>query len=65
MKDTIQLQGRDYDCAEVLAERLGTTYSTIWKWMKAGLLPKPVRLGGRAYYDREIVEARILEQCVG
>ncbi|MGJ7456964.1 helix-turn-helix transcriptional regulator [Halomonas sp. RA08-2] len=27
-----------------LAERFGVTRSTIWRWVKIGLLPAPVRL---------------------
>jgi len=63
MKDSIRLQGRDYDSAEVLVERYGVTYATIWNWQKAGKLPKPVRLGGRTFYDRDMVESHILGQC--
>jgi predicted DNA-binding transcriptional regulator AlpA len=60
MRATIQLGGQNYESAEVLAERFGTSYSTIWKWQKSGLLPKPIRLGGRTFYNRQEVEARIL-----
>ena len=63
MKESIQLRGRNYDSAEVLVERYGVTYATISNWQKAGKLPKPVRLGGRTFYDRDMVENHILGQC--
>jgi predicted site-specific integrase-resolvase len=62
MKESIEVAGRHYDSAEVIAERYGITYTTVWRWCRTGLLPSPIRLGGRTNYDREMVEARILER---
>ena len=33
--------------------------STIWRWVKAGELPAPIKLGGRALWDEDEVDERL------
>lgn len=35
---------------------LGVARSTIWRWLDAGLIPPPRRIGGRTLWCREEVE---------
>jgi predicted site-specific integrase-resolvase len=60
MKDSIVIAGRDYDSRKRVRERFDIDYTTIGKWVKNGLLPTPLRLGNRLYFDRTAVEIRIL-----
>jgi predicted DNA-binding transcriptional regulator AlpA len=40
-----------------LLERIGTSYPTLWGWMRRGLFPLCVDLAGRtAWYEDEIVQ---------
>lgn len=50
--------GPVYITADELAARLGVSRMTVWRWSKAGHLPRPVKLGpGRvAWVELEIVE---------
>lgn len=34
-----------YICVKEVAERFGVAVSSIWRWSKDGLFPKPIRLG--------------------
>jgi hypothetical protein len=63
VKDTITLQGREYDCTFRIMKNFGVSPMTIIKWREQGLLPPPLKLGVMVYYDRELVERRTLEQC--
>jgi prophage regulatory protein len=41
-----------------LAEKLGCTRTSLYKWMDAGILPKPIRLGHASVGWREsVIEA--------
>ena len=60
MKDSIHIAGRDYDSRRRVRETLGVDYTTIVNWTKSGLLPIPLRLGNRLYFDRTAVEIRLL-----
>jgi hypothetical protein len=64
MKETITLQGRTFDGAELIAERYDVTRATVLAWLRRGRLPEPVRIGNRAFYDREVVESHLLGQGV-
>lgn len=47
--------------AEQIAERLGVSTSTIWRWAKDGKISKPVKLSRRVtVWDSEQVECDIL-----
>jgi predicted DNA-binding transcriptional regulator AlpA len=60
MKATIVLRGQDYDNATTITDKYGITYMTLYKWTKAGLLPQPVKLGRRVFYNRQAVENHLL-----
>ena len=60
MKTTILLKGQEYDSASMITEKYGITYMTLYKWTKDGLLPHPIKLGRRNYYNREAIENHFL-----
>ena len=62
MKDTLEVKNRQYDYTRVIQEKLGLDYSTLLKWVKSGLLPQPMKLGNRSYYDRAAVETAIMNK---
>ncbi len=31
--------------AKAVAEKLGVSESTVWRWAREGIMPKPVKLG--------------------
>lgn len=45
-----------------VAQMLGVSRYTIWKWARAGLLPVPVRIGGRQYYLKSEMEVWVEER---
>ena len=59
MKDVMECDGKQFDCTALLAKRYGISPMTVGKWVKRGLLPEPLRLGRRSYFDRERVEELI------
>jgi DNA-binding transcriptional MerR regulator len=63
MKDTITLQNRIYDCAKLVQQRFGLDPQTLRKWAKNNIVPTPVRLGNKCFYDREAIENQILATC--
>jgi hypothetical protein len=64
MKDSIVLQGRTYECTKLVQQRFGLDDQTLRKWAKANIVPSPVRLGNKNFYDREAIESKILETCL-
>lgn len=44
------------DALEVAAH-FNVSRTTIWRWVKTGVLPKPVKLGGLVRWRREEIEA--------
>jgi hypothetical protein len=63
MKDTITLQNRIYDCTKLVQQRFGLDPQTLRKWAKNNIVPTPVRLGNKCFYDREAIEIQILATC--
>lgn len=45
-----------YLTIEATAKALGIGKFTIYKWVKRGLLPAPLKVGKRSYYPKELVE---------
>ena len=60
MKDSIVLQGRTYECTKLVQQRYGLDDQTLRKWAKYNIVPTPVRLGNKNFYDREAIEIKIL-----
>lgn len=65
MKDSIILQGRIFDCTKLVQQRFGLDDQTLRKWTKNNIVPSPVKLGNKCFYDREAIEERILASCRG
>ncbi|KDB05007.1 AlpA family transcriptional regulator [Defluviimonas sp. 20V17] len=42
-----------------VAEHFGCGISTVWRWAKIGVLPKPVKIGGSTRWRRADIEAVI------
>jgi hypothetical protein len=45
------LDGQQWVKLRAVADLLGVHYQTAWRWQRAGVLPKPIRVRGRAYYS--------------
>jgi predicted site-specific integrase-resolvase len=60
MKDCVVLGGREFNSAKKVEQDLGIDHKTRKKWIEAGSLPQPVRLGNRMYFDRAVLENKIL-----
>jgi hypothetical protein len=63
MKDSIVLQGQIYECTKLVQQRFGLDDQTLRKWVKSNIVPSPLRLGNKCFYDREAVEIGILTRC--
>jgi hypothetical protein len=63
MKDSIILQGRTYECTKLVQQRFGLDPETLRKWAKNAIVPAPVRLGNKCFYDCEAIESQILSKC--
>jgi len=61
MKQTIKIQNKIFDTGQVLMERYGISIKSIDRWTKKGQLPPPIRLGKVRYFNREEVEAKLLQ----
>jgi predicted DNA-binding transcriptional regulator AlpA len=57
MRDEIVLENRIYETGGALSARLGVCPVTIYRWMRRGLLPIPVKIGTKKYYCRGEVES--------
>jgi hypothetical protein len=58
MKTTITIRYKEYDSANAIKERYGITYLTLLSWTRRGVLPEPIRIAKRVYYDRSGPTAR-------
>ena len=46
-----------------LCQMLDISESTLWEWVRRGLLPKPVKIGVSSRWKWADVESRISSQC--
>jgi hypothetical protein len=60
MKDRLTLQGQKYISGKLIQLMLDIDYKTEKKWSDTGVLPTPILLGKRRYFDLEAVETHIL-----
>ena len=60
MKDTITLEGRIFDCTKLVLQTYGLDDHTLRKLVKADIVPGPVTIGNKNFFDRKAVESRIL-----
>jgi hypothetical protein len=63
MKDTITLEGRIFDCTKLVLQTYGLDDHTLRKLVKEKIVPGPVTIGNKNYFDRNAIERRILESC--
>ena len=45
--------GRDID----IAERYGISRATVWRWVREGLLPKPIKIAGTTRFNLAACDA--------
>ena len=43
-------------------DELGIVYSTLWRWLRAGRFPAPIRLGSRMAWTRSDLDQWIASQ---
>ena len=60
MKDALEIDGRKLKSTKWVRTNFGISWITLNRWTEIGLIPPPVRLGRRNYYDQQEVEKRIL-----
>lgn len=41
---------------KTLADELGQSTTTLWRWTRAGFLPKPIRLGKTVGWPRSVID---------
>jgi len=58
MKDKMQIRGRDFVTPVIIMEKYEITASTLYRWVRRGLLPRPLKIGRCRYYDLDELEAR-------
>jgi hypothetical protein len=63
VKDSIILQDRVFDCTKLVQEKFGFDPQTLRKMAKNNIIPSPLRLGNKCFYDREAIERQILATC--
>jgi predicted DNA-binding transcriptional regulator AlpA len=59
MRESIMLSDRELVSAPSIIKRLGISYETMYRWIP-DVLPPPIRIGKRLYFDKDEVENRIL-----
>jgi predicted DNA-binding transcriptional regulator AlpA len=62
MKREMQIKGRLYLSSGRMAEHLGVAPVSLWRWVKQGKVPEPLRIGNHAYYDVQLMEDALLQQ---
>lgn len=45
--------------ARDVANFYGIGVSTLWRWLKQGLIPEPIRIGRRTFWEMEALEQHI------
>tara|TARA_R110000737_G_scaffold351705_2_gene394753 strand:- start:738 stop:935 length:198 start_codon:yes stop_codon:yes gene_type:complete len=53
------LKDKDYLTESDLMDMFTIGQTTVWRWTKQGLLPKPFFLGRRKFWKREDITAHI------
>ena len=63
VKDTLTLEGHIFDCTKLVLQRYGLDDHTLRKLVKANIVPGPVKIGNKNFFDRRAIESRFLENC--
>ena len=53
---------RPFHTVGELAERLHVDRTTIWRWLRRGEFPKPIRVGRIARWDPDAIDAWLRER---
>jgi hypothetical protein len=61
LKDTITLESRIFDCTRLVLQRYGLDDHTLRKLVRTNIVPGPVKIGNKNFFDRKAIESRILE----
>jgi predicted DNA-binding transcriptional regulator AlpA len=59
MEKIRNFDGEPHGDGEIVAQRVGIARSTIPDWRRRGLLPQPIKLGNRTYYNLKEVDRRV------
>lgn len=54
--------------AREAAAYYGVSTSTLWRWLQQGLIPEPIRIGGRTFWEPEALQqhtAKLVAQRAG
>jgi hypothetical protein len=60
LKDSIILQGEQFDSTSIVLRKLGITGPTLRKLVTQGMVSPPVRFGNKHFYARKAIETEIL-----
>jgi hypothetical protein len=63
VRDIITLEGRVFDCTRLVLQKYGFDDHTLRKLVKANILPGPVTIGNKNFFDRKAIESQLLENC--
>jgi excisionase family DNA binding protein len=61
---TVEIGGRSYISTDELAQRLGVSAKTIWRWQKQGFLPAFVKIGRVRLYREDRMVGDLREQLI-
>jgi predicted DNA-binding transcriptional regulator AlpA len=59
MEKIRDFDGEPHGDGEIVGQRVGIARSTIPDWRRRGLLPEPIKLGNRTYYNLKEVDRRV------
>ena len=60
MSITLEIAGKTFDSADSLKDRFGFSEVSLHRYIKAGKLPKPIKIAKRRYFDRLEVDRLVL-----
>lgn len=47
--------------ARAVADFYGIGISTLWRWLKLGLIPEPIKIGRRTLWDMSALDRHVAE----
>jgi predicted site-specific integrase-resolvase len=62
MRDTLIIGDRLLVPDRTIREMIQISQATQARWIKSGLLPQPIRLGKKIYFEKREVEQHLLNQ---
>jgi predicted DNA-binding transcriptional regulator AlpA len=55
----MEIGGRSGVTAKIVMRELDISQPTLYRWVKSGLLPRPIKLGRNRYYIWDEVQSRL------